>query len=62
MGFSLAEIKELMENDSSIETTLELTKKQRISIRQKIEELKLMENQLNILERKINDFIKVPFN
>lgn len=62
MGFSLEEIKELIGNDSSIEAMLELTKKQKLSIRHKIEELELMEEQLNILEDKINNSIKVPFN
>lgn len=62
MGFSLDEIKELMINDSSIESMLELTKKQKVSIRRKIEELELMENQLNVLEDKINNTIKIGFN
>ena len=62
MGFSLDEIKELIGNDSSIEYMLELTIKQKTSIRSKIEELELMENQLNILEDKINNSIQIGFN
>lgn len=62
MGFSLDEIKELMGNDSSIEAMLELTKKQKNTIRNKIEELQLMENQLNILEEKIKSSLDVGFN
>lgn len=62
MGFSLDEIKELIGKDTSIEAMLDLTKKQKVSIRQKIEELQLMEEKLNILENKINDTMKIGFN
>ena len=62
MGFSLDEIKDLIDNDSSIEAMLELTRKQKHSIRQKIEELEKIENQINMLESKINDSLKVSFN
>lgn len=62
MGVPLEEIKELIGNDSSIEAMLELIKRQKTSIRSKIEELENMEKQINILERKINNAIKVPFN
>lgn len=61
VGFSLDEIKQLIGNDSSIEAMLELTKKQKKSIRQKIEELELLEKQLDIYESKIKDATKVPF-
>lgn len=61
MGFSLEEIKELIDNDSSIEAMLELTRKQKTSIRQKIEELEMIEKQINMLESKINTSMKVPF-
>ena len=62
MGFSLDEIKELIGKDTSIEAMLDLTEKQKVSIRQKIEELQLMEEKLNILENKINDTMKIGFN
>lgn len=62
MGFSLEAIKELIDNDSSIESMLDMTKRQKNSIKNKIEELKLMEKQINTLENKINDSIKAGFN
>ena len=62
MGFSLEEIKEHIGNDSSIEDMLDFTRKQKTSIRQKIEELEFMENQLNILEKKIINTIEIGFN
>lgn len=62
MGFSLEEIKDLIGNDSSIEYMLELTRKQKMTIRSKIEELELIEKQLNILENKINSSIQIGFN
>ncbi len=62
MGFSLDEIKELIGSDTSIESMLELTKKQKTVIKHKMEELHLIEKQLNILENKINDTINIGFN
>lgn len=61
IGFSLDEIKKLIGNDSSIEAMLDMTRKQKVSIRQKIEELELLEKQLDVYENKIKDAVKVPF-
>ena len=47
-GFSLEEIKELIDNNSSIEAMLELTRKQKSSIRKIVEELEMIEKQLNL--------------
>ena len=48
MGFSLEEIKELIDNNSSIEAMLELTRKQKSSIRKIVEELEMIEKQINL--------------
>lgn len=47
-GFSLEEIKELIDNNSSIEAMLELTRKQKSSISKIIEELEIIEKQINL--------------
>ena len=62
MGFSLDEIKELIHNDSSIDSTLELIKKQKLYINEKMQELRLMEEQLNNVEDKIQGSVRLPFN
>lgn len=62
MGLSLDEIKELIGNDSSIEAMLELTRKQKMVVGNKIKELKAMEDQLNDFEEKIKESLNVGFN
>ncbi len=62
MGLSLDEIKQFIGNDSSIEAMLELAKKQKTAIRNKIKELEAMENQLDDFEERIKESLKTGFN
>lgn len=62
MGVPLEKIKELIDNDSSSDAMLEMVKKQKSSLRKKIEELELMEEQLMVFEKKIEESSAVTFN
>lgn len=62
MGLSLEEIKELIVNDSSIDSMLEITRHQKKVLEAKILELENMKSHLNNFESRINEAIKTEFN
>lgn len=62
MGLPLKKINELVGNDSSINAMLEITRKQKLTIEAKIEELEHMKIHLNEFENRIKESIKIGFN
>lgn len=62
MGMSLEEIKELINKDSSIESILDITRKQKYAIEEKIKELEYMKSNLNNFEGRIMKSIDIGFN
>lgn len=62
MGLSLEEIKELIGNDSSIESMLEIIRQQKLALEYKIKELENIKSHLNNFESRISDSIITGFN
>lgn len=62
MGLSLEEIKELIGNDSSIESMVEIVKQQKKALDYKIAELNKMKSHFNSFENRINESLKIGFN
>lgn len=62
MGLSLEEIRELINRDSSIESMLDITIKQKKAIERKIKELEHMKCNLNIFETRVKDAINTGFD
>lgn len=62
MGLSLDEIKELTGNDSSVESMLDITRKQKVTLENKIKELESMKSHLDSFENRIEESIKTGFN
>lgn len=62
MGLSLDEIKDLIGNDSSIESMLEITRQQKLTLESKIIELENMKSHLNNFESRISESLKTGFN
>lgn len=62
MGLSLEDIKELIGNDSSVESMLEITRQQKKALEAKIIELENMKSHLNNFESRIDNAVSIGFN
>ncbi|MBC5628897.1 MerR family transcriptional regulator [Clostridium sp. NSJ-6] len=58
MGLSLDEIKEIIHNYTSLESILDIMKKQKDIIDKKISELNTIKNNISFLEKRINDSLE----
>lgn len=62
MGLSLEEIKGFIGNESSIKSILDITRKQQMTLENKIKELGRMKSHLDSFENRIEESIKTGFN
>lgn len=62
MGLSLEDIKELIGNDSSVESMLEITRQQKKALETKIIELENMKSHLDSFESRIDSAVNIGFN